>query len=203
MIGYTSKLITKTFGSFQKSENSSSFFEWRFRLPDALRNIVLELEGGDTPAENGTVVVTREDFKKTTVRLANSTKTIVKEELKTALRDVCSCVNGNCACCLIVDIPDFSHSVCVNATYNATTIGLDLSIGVDGHYFNQEISLTKPPPFCFDLPIPGAEPGMCVAFTKLGIDKKLEILTGCVDLDIHFIHLKLVNIDLGCFKMPI
>ncbi|EFP12716.1 hypothetical protein CRE_29507 [Caenorhabditis remanei] len=201
VIGYTSKFISEKLGVSQNSGNSSSFFDLKFRLPEALRNIISELEGGDA-AENGTVVLlTSEDFKTTVVKVENGT--IVKEKLKTALQDVCECYEGNCACCVIVDIPDFSHSVCVNATYNPKLFGLDLAIGFDGHYFMQDISLRNPPPFCFSLPIPGAEPEMCVAFKNMNVDQKAQVLTGCIELDIDFFHLKLTNIDLGCFKMPI
>lgn len=41
-------------------------------------------------------------------------------------------------------------AVCVNATYNRKTIGLDLSIGIDGHYYTQEISGKEKLP-CYDL----------------------------------------------------
>ncbi|CAI2319198.1 unnamed protein product [Caenorhabditis sp. 36 PRJEB53466] len=117
----------------------------------------------------------------------------------------CECVHGNCACCLQTEFPEFKHSVCVNATYNPVSIGLDLSIGVDGHYFSEEISIRNPPPICFSLPIPGAEhiAGLCAAFTDLNLDKKAKILSGCIDLEIELVHLRVLHVNIGCFKMPI
>ena len=68
----------------------------------------------------------------------------------------CKCVKKNCACCAYIPLPEHEALnskqmiksslaynfilVCVNATYNSETVGLDLAIGVNGHYFTQEIS---------------------------------------------------------------
>lgn len=201
VISYTFKLLSDTFDGYQVNSSSLNFS--KFKLPESLRRIILQLEDDENPGNETVVIVKAEDFTKTGFKVVHSNETVSTEKLKVALQDVCQCDRGNCACCVIVDIPEFSHSVCVNATYNPTTIGLNLSVGVDGHYFSQEISLRNPPPFCFSLPIPGAEPTVCVAFTKMDVDPKTEVLTGCVDLEIELLHLRLVTIDLGCFEMPI
>ncbi|EFP12556.1 hypothetical protein CRE_29506 [Caenorhabditis remanei] len=136
-----------------------------------------------------------------------TSKQIVEKEIILQKSDPngCQCAHGNCACCAGISVPEFRHSVCVNATYNPATIGLDLSIGVDGHYFSEEISIRNPPPICFSLPIPGAEhiAGVCVAFTKLDLDRKAEILSGCMDFEVELIHLRVLSFHLGCFRMPI
>ncbi|UMM13459.1 hypothetical protein L5515_001720 [Caenorhabditis briggsae] len=155
-----------------------------------------------TPYKSSTIVIKPENLTIKSVE-TSANGTVIIEKLKQSLLDVCSCEDGNCSCCLVIDIPDFSHSVCVNATYNPRTIGLVLSIRVDDHYFSQEISLKNPPPVCFSVPVPGLEPTICVAFTKMDVDPKAEILSGCLDLEIELLHLRLIEIDLGCFHMPI
>lgn len=179
----------------------SDVIKREFRFPNALRKFILKLEDRKDE-KNLTVIVKPENLTTNHVDI-HANGTVIKEKLKRPLGDICLCDKGNCSCCLVVDIPQFSHSVCVNATYNEITVGLDLAIGVDGHYFQQEISLRNPPPVCFSVPIPGAEPGVCVAFTHMNVDQKTEILSGCVDLDIDLFHLRLINIPLGCFQMPI
>ncbi|KAK6766046.1 hypothetical protein RB195_025763 [Necator americanus] len=115
----------------------------------------------------------------------------------------CSCVHGNCACCASVKIPDFHHDFCVNATYNRKTIGLDLSIGIDGHYYTQEISVRNPPPICISAPYAHDIAGICVAFKDLDVSKEKRTLSGCVELEIEVIHMRVVQLHLGCFVMPI
>lgn len=120
-------------------------------------------------------------------------------------RNSCFCVHRNCACCASISIPEFHHALCGNITYNAEAVGLDFSVGVDGHYFTQEISLRNPPPICFSLPIPGAEhiAGICAALSDLDLDKVKKTLSGCIDLEVELVHLKIVQVKLGCFTMPI
>uniref|UniRef100_A0A0K0DRK9 DUF4773 domain-containing protein n=1 Tax=Angiostrongylus cantonensis TaxID=6313 RepID=A0A0K0DRK9_ANGCA len=93
--------------------------------------------------------------------------------------------------------------VCVNATYNPQTIGLDISIGIDGHYITQEISVRNPPPICFAIPYMHEIIGVCLAFTKLDISKVKHDLSGCVELEAEFLHMRLCRVHLGCFLMPI
>ncbi|VDM54095.1 unnamed protein product [Angiostrongylus costaricensis] len=140
--------------------------------------------------------------------------TVFKQSLKEAslVDDIprndagCMCVKRQCACCVSLHIPEFEHlafSVCVNATYNPQTIGLDLSIGVDGHYITQEISVRNPPPICFAIPYMHEIVGVCLAFTKLDISKAKHNLSGCVELEAEFLHMRLCRVNLGCFVMPI
>ncbi|PIC51989.1 hypothetical protein B9Z55_002278 [Caenorhabditis nigoni] len=93
--------------------------------------------------------------------------------------------------------------ICVNATFDPKIVELILSIGVDDHYFSQEIPLKNPPPVCFTVPVPELEPTICVAITKIDVDPKVEILSGCINLKIEVAHLQLIQIDLQCFQMPI
>ncbi|CAO4361937.1 unnamed protein product [Caenorhabditis nigoni] len=141
------------------------------------------------------------------MKIFSSKQTVKREMIHIQSKDSngCQCSHGNCACCLAISVPEFRHSVCANATYNPVSIGLDLSLGVDGHYFTEEVSLRNPPPICFSLPIPGAEhiAGVCVAFTKLDLDKKAKILSGCMDFEVELIHLRALSFHLGCFRMPI
>ncbi|EGT32817.1 hypothetical protein CAEBREN_10016 [Caenorhabditis brenneri] len=203
IISFTATSISETLRN-----SNSSFLNGQFKLPDGIRKIILQLE--ETISESGIDTLRNESM--STLPIVNTSNivevtkmegNITREKLEVPVGDACQCIEGNCACCLIIDIPEFSHSVCVNATYNPETIGLNLSIGVDGHYFSQEISLKNPPPFCFSVPIPGAEPTICVAVTHIDVDQKAEILSGCIDLEIELLHLRLINIDLECFKMPI
>ncbi|KHJ94442.1 hypothetical protein OESDEN_05623 [Oesophagostomum dentatum] len=115
----------------------------------------------------------------------------------------CACVQRNCACCVSIRIPDFHHDFCVNATYNPDTIGLDLSVGIDGHYYTQEISVRNPPPICLAVPYTEDIAGICVAFTDLDLSKEKRTLSGCVELEIEVIHMRIVHLRLGCFVMPI
>ncbi|CAJ0609904.1 unnamed protein product [Cylicocyclus nassatus] len=115
----------------------------------------------------------------------------------------CSCVKGNCACCTFIRIPDFHHEFCVNATYNRENVGLDLSIGIDGHYYTQEISLRNPPPICMSVPFAEDIAGICVALTDLDLSKEKRTLSGCVELEVEVVHLRVVHVRLGCFVMPI
>ncbi|KAJ1366479.1 hypothetical protein KIN20_027155 [Parelaphostrongylus tenuis] len=132
--------------------------------------------------------------------------------LKSSIKEVCDilgsdnsckCVRRQCACCVSIKIPDFRHIVCVNATYNPQTIGLDLSIGVDGHYITEEISVRNPPPICFAIPYMHEVAGVCLAFTNLTISKIERTLSGCVELEAELIHMRLCRVHLGCFVMPI
>ncbi|RCN30569.1 hypothetical protein ANCCAN_23658 [Ancylostoma caninum] len=118
-------------------------------------------------------------------------------------KNSCSCVKGNCACCASIKIPDFHHDFCVNATYNRKTIGLDLSIGIDGHYYTQEISVRNPPPICLSVPYVHDIAGICVAFKDLDISKEKRTLSGCIELEVEVIHMRVVHLRLGCFVMPI
>ncbi|CAO4361936.1 unnamed protein product [Caenorhabditis nigoni] len=152
--------------------------------------------------KNSTIVIKSENLTIKSVE-ACANGTIIIEKLKQPLQDVCSCDNGNCSCCLFIDIPYFSHSVCVNATFDPKIVELILSIGVDDHYFSQEIPLKNPPPVCFTVPVPELEPTICVAITKIDVDPKVEILSGCINLKIEVAHLQLIQIDLQCFQMPI
>ncbi|EYC24068.1 hypothetical protein Y032_0014g2297 [Ancylostoma ceylanicum] len=115
----------------------------------------------------------------------------------------CSCVQGNCACCGSIRIPEFHHDFCVNATYNRKTIGLDLSIGIDGHYYTQEISVRNPPPICLSVPYVHDIAGICVAFKDLDVSKQKRTLSGCVELEVEVVHMRVVHVHLGCFVMPI
>ncbi|CAI4231812.1 unnamed protein product [Auanema sp. JU1783] len=113
----------------------------------------------------------------------------------------CSCENKRCSCCEIFQYPKFDHSVCVNITYNADTIGIEASIGIDGFYFTKSISARNPPPICFAIPSLHDIASVCIAFTDLDMTKKL--FTGCIFLEAEFIHLELLKLKIGCFKMPI
>ncbi|CAD6190971.1 unnamed protein product [Caenorhabditis auriculariae] len=138
------------------------------------------------------------------LKMSSQIKTVAVDEVMLQ-ENGCFCKKKNCACCAGVDLPGFKHSFCVNATYNPVTIGLDLSIGVDGHYFSQEISIRNPPPICFTVPIPGASDiaGLCIGLSELDLDKKEGILSGCIEFEIELIHLRVVRVKLGCFRMPI
>lgn len=185
----------------------------RMRFPTSLDKIVFKF--GDEKIEQNEVLVTlgNQNLSHTTIhtdsykmKVFSSRQSVQREfVLQTSESNGCECSHGNCACCIGISVPEFRHSVCVNATYNPATIGLDLSIGVDGHYFSEEISLRNPPPICFSLPIPGAEhvAGVCVAFTKLDLDRKAKILTGCMDFEVELVHLRVLTFHLGCFRMPI
>ncbi|KIH65979.1 hypothetical protein ANCDUO_03692 [Ancylostoma duodenale] len=102
---------------------------------------------------------------------------------------------------------DLNHEdldqVCVNATYNRKTIGLDLSIGIDGHYYTQEISVRNPPPICLSVPYAHDIAGICVAFKDLDISKEKRTLSGCIELEVEVVHMRVVHLRLGCFVMPI
>ncbi|WKY16260.1 hypothetical protein Q1695_001159 [Nippostrongylus brasiliensis] len=115
----------------------------------------------------------------------------------------CSCEPRKCACCAEVDLPDFHHQICTNVTYNAQTIGLDFSLGVDGHFYSFEISLRNPPPICISLPFSEDMASMCIAFSHLDISKSKHTLSGCVELEAEVIHMRVLRLHLGCFVMPI
>uniref|UniRef100_A0A1I7X970 DUF4773 domain-containing protein n=1 Tax=Heterorhabditis bacteriophora TaxID=37862 RepID=A0A1I7X970_HETBA len=113
----------------------------------------------------------------------------------------CNCVTRNCACCESIDIPYFHHHLCANISYNARDIGIEVSLGIDGHFYTQEISARNPPPICFAIPGWHDVIGVCMAFTKLDISKK--ILSGCIDIEAEVLHLRIFRVKLGCFSMPI
>ncbi|KAK6054202.1 hypothetical protein COOONC_08292 [Cooperia oncophora] len=115
----------------------------------------------------------------------------------------CMCSRGNCACCAAVRIPDFHHDICVNATYNREAYGLDLSIGVDGHYYTMEISLRNPPPICLDIPFAHDLADICVAFKDLDVSREKRTLSGCIELEAELVHMRVLRLHLGCFVMPI
>ncbi|CCD63887.1 DUF4773 domain-containing protein [Caenorhabditis elegans] len=200
---------------YVKFNGNSSKLNGRLRLSEKIDKIIFKL--GDDGANQNEIIVSLGNRNTTHMTVhtdsykmkVSTSKQVVRKELSlrtgSSNENGCACVHGNCACCLEISVPEFRHSVCVNATYNPVSIGLDLSIGVDGHYFSEEISLRNPPPVCFSLPIPGAEhiAGVCVAFTKLDLDKKEKILSGCMDFEVELIHLRVLTFKLGCFRMPI
>ncbi|KAK5980269.1 DUF4773 domain-containing protein [Trichostrongylus colubriformis] len=135
--------------------------------------------------------------------LSHSYATVVESEDLDDEENSCLCVHGNCACCVITKIPDFNHEICVNATYNRLDYGLDLSIGVDGHYYTMQISLRNPPPICLAIPFAHDLVDLCVAFKDLDISRTNRTLSGCVELEGELIHMRVLRLHLGCFVMPI
>uniref|UniRef100_A0A1I7UY22 DUF4773 domain-containing protein n=1 Tax=Caenorhabditis tropicalis TaxID=1561998 RepID=A0A1I7UY22_9PELO len=210
------KILNKNWESIAKFVNfygNSTKLTGNIRLSNSLEKVILKLDNNDIDQNEVLVSLKSKDISYTTVH-TDSYKMKISASKQMIQKDVilhqndsngCECEHGNCACCVAISVPEFRHSVCVNATYNPVSIGLDLSIGVDGHYFSEEISLRNPPPICFSLPIPGAEhvAGVCVAFTKLDLDKKAKILAGCMDFEVELIHLRVLSFHLGCFRMPI
>ncbi|KAF1770770.1 hypothetical protein GCK72_002593 [Caenorhabditis remanei] len=209
-------ILNKNFESITKYVNfngNSSKLNGRIRLNENLEKIILRLANERIEQNELLVSLGKKNSSYMTVHTDSyrmkifTSKQIVEKEIILQKSDPngCQCAHGNCACCAGISVPEFRHSVCVNATYNPVTIGLDLSIGVDGHYFSEEISIRNPPPICFSLPIPGAEhiAGVCVAFTKLDLDRKAKILSGCMDFEVELIHLRVLSFHLGCFRMPI
>ncbi|CAI5438062.1 unnamed protein product [Caenorhabditis angaria] len=195
----------------RKSPNSQTFYGRIRREFEGNSVNILELQGGfrqnlaifsSFSNISDHLTISGDEYKlKIASKIVDLTELLMRE-LK---GNGCSCVHGNCACCVDVEIPEFRHNACVNATYNPSTVGLDLSIGIDGHYFTQEISIRNPPPVCISVPIPGAEhiAGICVAFTDLDLNKEKKILSGCIDLEIELVHLRVVQVKVGCFKMPV
>ncbi|KAK6032625.1 hypothetical protein OSTOST_01196 [Ostertagia ostertagi] len=92
---------------------------------------------------------------------------------------------------------------CVNATYNRVAYGLDLSIGVDGHYYTMQISLRNPPPICLAAPFAHDLVDLCVAFKDLDVSREKRTLSGCIELEGELIHMRVLRLHLGCFVMPI
>uniref|UniRef100_A0A8R1HK49 DUF4773 domain-containing protein n=1 Tax=Caenorhabditis japonica TaxID=281687 RepID=A0A8R1HK49_CAEJA len=219
--GFPIVVLNEKFEQIAKFVNgftrNSTKIQGTLKFPTNLERVVLEL-GNEQFLQNQILVslkngknssflnIHSDDYKMKISTMNRKNSAVVNYLLPDDLRDSgCSCVRGNCACCLDIHIPEFSHNICVNATYNPATIGLDLSIGVDGHYFSEEISIRNPPPICFTLPIPGAEhiAGVCVAFEDLDLDRKQKILSGCVEFEVELIHLRVLHFKLGCFRMPI
>lgn len=209
-------VLNKNFESITKYVNfngSSSKLNGRIRLNENVEKVILRLDNEGIEQNEFMVSLGKKNSSYMTVHTDSyrmkifTSKQIIQKEiiLRKSDSNGCQCAHKNCACCAGISVPEFRHSVCVNATYNPVTIGLDLSIGVDGHYFSEEISIRNPPPICFSLPIPGAEhiAGVCVAFTKLDLDRKAEILSGCLDFEVELVHLKVLSFHLGCFRMPI
>ncbi|CAL2029094.1 unnamed protein product [Caenorhabditis brenneri] len=210
------KILNKNWEPIVKYVNfngNSSKISGNARLSNTLEKVILKLDNDNIDQNEVIVSLASKDISYMTmhtdgykIKISASKQMIQKDVfLQQAPSNGCQCQHGNCACCMGISVPEFRHSVCANVTYNPISIGLDLSIGVDGHYFSEEISLRNPPPICFSLPIPGAEhvAGVCVAFTKLDLDKKSKILAGCMDFEVELIHLRVLSFHLGCFRMPI
>lgn len=150
--------------------------------------------------------------------------------MNVSAKNGCGCVKRNCACCETIRLSElkFDHTsklvncglyrlVCVNISYNAETIGIELAVGVDNHYVVLEeisgiakarkrirrmhISARNPPPICFNIPGVHEIADMCLAFTKLDFTR--QHLAGCVEIELELAHLRVFHIPLGCFNMPI
>ncbi|PAV77339.1 hypothetical protein WR25_08417 isoform B [Diploscapter pachys] len=143
------------------TENFSLPLQYSFKLPGFIQDTVSFRLGSNRP-----------EFLKLS---SNDYKMKIKGEmdkkerfLSVMAQNGCKCVKKNCACCAYIPLPEHEAlNICVNATYNSETVGLDLAIGVNGHYFTQEISLRNPPPICLGIPELEHIAGVCIAFTDV------------------------------------
>ncbi|XP_031554519.1 uncharacterized protein LOC116291488 isoform X2 [Actinia tenebrosa] len=113
----------------------------------------------------------------------------------------CSCnkQTEECGCCAHIKF-DVLHvkvddDACVNITYLPKQYGLSLTFAWNGKIiFNETVSATNPPPFCFGVPhVKLLE--VCIRLYNISYNK--ENFGGCIELELEVLHIK-KDFPLGC-----
>lgn len=116
----------------------------------------------------------------------------------------CQCVKYNCGCCLDIDVKPLhlDTSACVNAIYLPDQYGISLTFSLGGKvYINETISAKNPPPICVGIPEFEKDGSICIVFYNL--DYTSSTFSGCIKLEAKLFHVKVQDLDLGCFSFPL
>lgn len=125
-------------------------------------------------------------------------------QLKTNEKSGCSCVQYNCGCCIDLDVPEIKLKdlTCVNVSYLPEEYGFRMTVTINTYTLvNVTVSAKNPPPICFGIPYLEKEASMCIDFYDLDVQNKT--LSGCIKLQIHLVHIVIVDQKLGCFHFPL
>ncbi|XP_052071334.1 uncharacterized protein LOC127709712 [Mytilus californianus] len=118
----------------------------------------------------------------------------------------CRCVNASCGCCQTLSIAKLhiKKEVCINVKYLKKEIGFLLTVTLDGKpILKKEVSVQNPPPICLKVPLVKKLKklaSICIEFSEVHVGK--DGLSGCSELTVHFVFIKVVKLKLGCFKIP-
>ncbi|XP_021370836.1 uncharacterized protein LOC110461620 [Mizuhopecten yessoensis] len=118
----------------------------------------------------------------------------------------CDCAEYKCSCCVHLEIDEIKldSTVCVAVAYLPKDIGVEFKLTVDGKtLIDMQISVTNPPPVCIGIPELEKEASICIMFSNLKVDTANKKFSGCVSLEARLISIKVVEVPLGCFNMPI
>lgn len=118
----------------------------------------------------------------------------------------CRCVNASCGCCQTLSIAKLhiKKEVCINVKYLKKEIGFLLTVTLDGKpILKKEVSVQNPPPICLKIPLVKKLKklaSICIEFSEVHVGK--DGLSGCTELTVHFVFIKVLKLKMGCFKIP-
>jgi len=116
----------------------------------------------------------------------------------------CTCIDYNCGCCAHMNVPEIrlDHTVCVNVSYLPRDYGFRATMNIDKFVIlNVTISARNPPPICIGIPHLTEEASICLDFYDIDITD--TAFSGCVRLEVKFLHVIVSKTDLGCFRIPL
>nr|XP_022343282.1 uncharacterized protein LOC111136604 [Crassostrea virginica] len=113
----------------------------------------------------------------------------------------CKCAGTSCGCCQTLSVLKEKKTVCINVKYLKKNIGVLLTVTWDGKtVFSKEVSVRNPPAICLNVPLLKKLAKLCVQLYNIDVGK--DGLSGCSRITIKVAFIKVIKLDLGCFRIP-
>ncbi|XP_071130776.1 uncharacterized protein [Mytilus edulis] len=137
--------------------------------------------------------------------LKDHTTNVLKFEPR-PVTGTCRCANASCGCCQTLSIAKLhiKKEVCINVKYLKKEIGFLLTVTLDGKsIIKKEVSVQNPPLICLKVPLVKKLKklaSICIEFSEVHVGK--DGLSGCSELTVHFVFIKVLKLKMGCFRIP-
>ncbi|XP_014240823.1 uncharacterized protein LOC106661745 [Cimex lectularius] len=115
----------------------------------------------------------------------------------------CQTLKDEWKCCeTSLKIEKFKLTACVDVKLLRKNMGMELSMTINNYtIIDEEISARNPPPICTHVPYIEDLVEACVKFYNM--DWENQTLSGCLALEAKLVHLKSLDLKIGCFKFPL
>ncbi|XP_062606156.1 uncharacterized protein LOC134267963 [Saccostrea cucullata] len=119
-----------------------------------------------------------------------------------SVKGSCKCSGTTCGCCQTVSVLHERKEVCIKVKYLKKNIGVLLTVTWGGKVvYSKEVSVKNPPPVCLKVPFLGKVGKLCIQLYNLHAGG--DGLSGCSRITLKIAFVKVIKLDLGCFKIPV
>ncbi|XP_061163637.1 uncharacterized protein LOC133172703 isoform X2 [Saccostrea echinata] len=121
--------------------------------------------------------------------------------IQNSVKGSCKCSSTTCGCCQTVSVLHERKDVCINVKYLKKEIGVLLTVTWGGKViYSKEVSVQNPPAVCLKVPLLKKVGKLCIQLYNMHVGG--DGLSGCSRITLKVAFIKVIKLDLGCFKIP-